>query len=454
MKQFIPKALRRLLCFQNPEHTTITCLFLIISVFIGNVKILALGEFTGEIIGSGGYCAGMTAPITLTISNGIAPYTITITRSGSIIDKDTIISGITTSPEIINVKIPGTYTLKYLVDANLNDGILLGNPVVLIEMPVPGVEIQGLGPVYSKDYYDMVPISGTPQGGTFTGPGIFNSNDSCYFLPRYTPVGTNQIVYSYRESDSSCYGYDTAIVSIWEANALLEFPENRQKYCKNEKPFLIKGLNLANDTGSFSISGGIGLTDNHDNTASIDPSFLSSNEYTITYVYYDGTPLQVKRTIEIVGLDISVKQNSNILEANDNEADYQWMDCNGDSIINGQTNKIFTSPHGGNYAVIIAKDGCVDTSFCYEVIVTNLVGQSKREIEIYPNPIKETFYINLSKAVSDTEITITEMNGRVILKKSYKNLQLIEIVLPAPPGLYLLIINSEKDKVIFPVVKN
>jgi len=217
---------------------------------------------------------------------------------------------------------------------------------------------------------------------------------------------------------------------------------------------LIKGLNLANDTGSFSISGGIGLIDNQDNTASIDPSFLSSNEYTITYVYYDGTPLQVKRTIEIVGPDITVTQNSNILVANDNEADYQWMDCNGDSILNGQTNKIFTSPHGGNYAVIISKDGCVDTSFCYEVLVTNLAGQSKSEIEIYPNPIKETFYINLGKTVSDTDIAITEMNGRVILKESYKNIQLIEISLPAPPGLYFLIINSEKDKVIFPVVRN
>jgi hypothetical protein len=446
----------------------IICSFLILWVSFGNAEIFAdqgnrntvngSGELTGEISGSGSYCAGMTVSLTLTISGGLAPFTITLTRSGSIIDIDTIISGITSTLETINVKMPGTYTLKNLVDANLSNGIISGNPVILTELPVPFVQIHGLGSVYSKQNDVMYLISGTPAGGSFKGPGLFLGDSIWYFLPLYAPVGINQIVYSYRESDSSCYGYDTANVSIWESNAFIEFPGERLTYCQNEKPFVIRGMNLANDTGSFSISGGIGLIDNHDNTAIIDPSSLTSNQYTVTYTYFDGTALELKETFEIAGFGViaenTVLQNGNVLVADINDANYQWIDCNNDNLpITGQTDNIFISPLSGNFSVIIEKDGCVDTSYCYGIIISDLSPkQIRREIEVYPNPFKETVFINLGKLVSNTEILITEMNGRVLLKESHNNVQLITLSLQAPPGIYLLVVNSEWERVVFPIV--
>ena len=155
----------------------------------------------------------------------------------------------------------------------------------------------------------MVSITGTPSGGVFTGPGLFNSNNNWYFLPRYAPVGTHQIVYSYMDGTTQCYGYDTATVRVLEANAIIEFPENRLKYCRNEVPFTVIGVNLANNIGSFVISGGNGLVDHGDNTATVDPSQLSVKEYTITYTYFDGTTLYVKSTFEV---------------GNSPVADFQW----------------------------------------------------------------------------------------------------------------------------------
>ncbi len=145
----------------------------------------------------------------------------------------------------------------------------------------------------------MVLLIGTPAGGTFTGPGLFNSNDNWYFLPRYAPVGTHEIVYSYKDGTTQCYGYDTAVVRVLEANAIIEFPENRVKYCRNEDPFTVTGVNLADNIGSFIITGGLGLVDHGDNTATVDPSLLSVKEYTITYTYFDGTTLNVTSTFEV-----------------------------------------------------------------------------------------------------------------------------------------------------------
>jgi hypothetical protein len=89
------------------------------------------------------------------------------------------------------------------------------------------------------------------------------------------------------------------VVRVLEANAVIDFPDNRLKYCLNDAPFIITGANLANVIGSFAISGGAGLVDNHDNTATIDPSLLGVNEYTITYTYFDQTSLFVTNKFEV-----------------------------------------------------------------------------------------------------------------------------------------------------------
>jgi hypothetical protein len=204
---------------------------------------------------------------------------------------------VSSSPNILQVKKAGTYKLTEVYD-KLCKGNVSGSVVITVT-PAPVVSISGLAPAYDVDYDQMVSISGTPAGGTFSGPGLFYSNPNWYFLPRYAPVGTHNIVYAYRESAGSCYGYDTVVVRVLEANAVIEFPEDRIKYCLNEQPFTITGANLANNTGSFTISGGLGITDHHDNTATIDPSVLAVNEYTITYTYFDGTTLAVTSKFEV-----------------------------------------------------------------------------------------------------------------------------------------------------------
>jgi VCBS repeat-containing protein len=204
---------------------------------------------------------------------------------------------VSASPNTIPVKKAGTYTLTQVYDKQCQ-GTVSGSAVITVT-PAPEVTISGLAPAYDKDYDQMVSITGTPAGGTFSGPGLFYSNPDWYFLPRYVPVGTHDIVYSYRQTQGSCYGYDTVVVRVLEANAVVEFPENRNKYCLNDAPFTITGANLANNIGSFSISGDVGLVDHHDNTATIDPSMLGINEYTVTYTYFDGTTLSVISKFEV-----------------------------------------------------------------------------------------------------------------------------------------------------------
>jgi hypothetical protein len=76
-------------------------------------------------------------------------------------------------------------------------------------------------------------------------------------------------------------------------------------------------------------------------------------------------------TINKVSDVTTTVNNSNISSNNVSASNYQWIDCdNNNSIIAGETNKLYFPYTSGNYAVSITENGCVDTSDCANVNVT------------------------------------------------------------------------------------
>ncbi|MBL1145688.1 MAG: T9SS type A sorting domain-containing protein [Bacteroidetes bacterium] len=55
------------------------------------------------------------------------------------------------------------------------------------------------------------------------------------------------------------------------------------------------------------------------------------------------------------------------LSANYNSPNFQWFNCNTNSIISGEVNQVFIPTDTGKYAVIINQGNCIDTSACYNV---------------------------------------------------------------------------------------
>jgi VCBS repeat-containing protein len=234
---------------------------------------------TALLSGTANICEHTSTSLNIAL-NGKAPWRF----SYRLVGIDTVeVLNVNTSPHLVSVNRAGTYSLIEVYDQNCK-GTVSGSAVISI-IPAPEVTFSGLAPAYNKETFEIVTISGTPSGGIFTGTGVFGPNPDWVFFPRQAGVGTHTIVYSYRASPSSCYGYDTAIVRVLEADAVIEFENGRTKYCMNDGPFTITGANIALDTGSFSISGNVGLTDHHNNTATIDPALLNMGEYTITYNY-------------------------------------------------------------------------------------------------------------------------------------------------------------------------
>jgi hypothetical protein len=74
--------------------------------------------------------------------------------------------------------------------------------------------------------------------------------------------------------------------------AFIEFGENRKNYCHSDPGFEVLGINLmSSKPGTFTISGGTGLTDHNNNTATVYPAQLNPGYYTLTYHPVNNIPV-------------------------------------------------------------------------------------------------------------------------------------------------------------------
>ena len=94
--------------------------------------------------------------------------------------------------------------------------------------------------------------------------------------------------------------------------------------------------------------------------------------------------------------EASVSLNDLTISASPDNANYQWITCDGE-LIEGETSQTFQVSAPGSYAVIVDFEGCADTSSCLEVSVTGVEENINYNLSIYPNPASDAFKFSDSK---------------------------------------------------------
>jgi intein-encoded DNA endonuclease-like protein len=104
-------------------------------------------------------------------------------------------------------------------------------------------------------------------------------------------------------------------------------------------------------------------------------SFMFENEtytqagtYTVWGTGVNECPAKTVINIDVFVVDDSITSDGVTISANNNEAQYQWVNCDDDnSFIDGATSKDFTPDISGNYAVIVYQNNCEAISQCIKI---------------------------------------------------------------------------------------
>ena len=172
----------------------------------------------------------------------------------------------------------------------------------------------------------------------------------------------------------------------------------------------------------------------------------TSAKHTLVNVLGCDSVVSLKLTINTI--DKSVNTSRDTLIAVESGAQYQWLDC-GDSygIIVSETGQSFIASSNGSYAVEITKNGCADTTTCYDI---NTVGLGNSfvlsKIKVYPNPTSGKLTID---AENYKGVEVYDTSGRLIIKSALNTIDLEE----QSKGLYLLKVNANGTTQEFKVFK-
>jgi hypothetical protein len=185
----------------------------------------------------------------------------------------------------------------------------------------------------------------------------------------------------------------------------------------------------------------------------IDGNTYTENNSTATFTLTNaaGCDSIITLNLSVVSIDTSVTQSDNNLSANALNAAYQWLDCDDDySVINGETNQLYSSTTNGNYAVEITIDNCIDTSACYSINIVGLEEFNANSLMIYPNPNAGKFTVELSENRLGKELQIVNVLGEAI-----KSINILDktnnIQLDVANGIYFLVIDGNATRI---VIKN
>lgn len=184
----------------------------------------------------------------------------------------------------------------------------------------------------------------------------------------------------------------------------------------------------------------------------------NSMMYTTTGIYVDtvqtslGCDSIITLNLTIDTLDLTIAKFNDSLVSNDASAtSYQWINCDSNNaIIPGATTAGFKPSLGGNYAVILTKGACVDTSACQNVVISSVEENRKTSsITIFPNPTNGQVFIQL-EGISTTRETIQvySLTGQLIIEEVVNSSQIEFDLSSFERGIYLVKYGQTIKKVV------
>ncbi len=176
---------------------------------------------------------------------------------------------------------------------------------------------------------------------------------------------------------------------------------------------------------------------------------VNGQTYTQSGTYYDslqtvnGCDSVSRLILTIENVDVSVTSNQNVLTANANSLQYQWIDCSTMQPISGATNQSYIADENGNYAVIVNDGNCSDTSECYAITTIGISENNLDDIVvIYPNPSSGQFTIEFKQSMNEVDVRIITSDGKQVLFDNRPSALSLSYDIDLPSGLYHVLIQT------------
>lgn len=164
-------------------------------------------------------------------------------------------------------------------------------------------------------------------------------------------------------------------------------------------------------------------------------TYTETGIYTQTIPNSNGCDSVITLNLTIPVINVTMTLNGETLTAANANATYQWIDCDTELPITGETAQTFTPTVTGNYAVVLTENGCSNTSDCQAVTVAGIEGLALSSIyKVYPNPTKGEVMI---QTIPNSIISIVNVLGEELITLSGNSNYTIDLI-HVESGIYFV----------------
>jgi len=199
----------------------------------------------------------------------------------------------------------------------------------------------------------------------------------------------------------------------------------------------------------LSVSGGLectwrpdtGLSDDFGNSVVATPT--ASATYYARHIDTNGCAAVDSVLISVTIIDTAIVVSGTTLAAVQQNAGYQWLNCDSTLPIPGATGQTYNVINSGTYAVALQLNGCVDTSSCLLITsVGMLENASGGAYHIAPNPTTGFLTVYAPEA-GDHRIELYSVTGSLVYTERFVSNRPTLFIGDLPAGVYWMRINGE-----------
>ncbi|MFO7790455.1 MAG: T9SS type A sorting domain-containing protein [Bacteroidales bacterium] len=177
--------------------------------------------------------------------------------------------------------------------------------------------------------------------------------------------------------------------------------------------------------------------------------YFASGQYFDTIPNVAGCDSIIDITLDVTSIDNTVSLLEDGFAANQDGAEYQWLDCDmGMMEIDGATAQEFFPDVNGNYAVLIRLNDCEKTSDCHEISGLHVNAESLKDVLIFPNPTDGVVNIEFSGIKKHVLVSVYNALGSVVHQESAENTNQLQFTIDEPMAVYFIRIAAD-DEVYF-----
>ncbi len=154
-------------------------------------------------------------------------------------------------------------------------------------------------------------------------------------------------------------------------------------------------------------------------------------------------------------VDDSVYRTGGRIDSWDSFANHQWVRCDSNfAPIVGETNRFIITTLPGDYAVIVSRGTCVDTSDCVNINPASISESVlNNSFEVFPNPASNLVTIKNLENITITGFTIIDVSGKIVLDETNNSNNVINVE-GLENGVYFLQVKTTTGIAVMKFVKN